>query len=92
MIGGRQGEGQPHDLTPQIRSCSGPFRLPSGGRFTERAVLKILHAPDLRGRLEAQGDFIVGSTPEALGEKLAQDIARATARSCAAATSPPIEL
>jgi tripartite-type tricarboxylate transporter receptor subunit TctC len=38
-------------------------------------IVKILNSPEVRDRLTAQGDFIIASTPQALREKLAQDVA-----------------
>lgn len=38
-------------------------------------IVKILHAPELRDRLVANGDLIVASTPEALRDQIAIDVA-----------------
>jgi tripartite-type tricarboxylate transporter receptor subunit TctC len=41
-----------------------------------REIVKVLQLPEVRERLMAQGDFVIGSTPEAFRDKIRDDIAK----------------
>ena len=41
-----------------------------------REIVAILKTPEVQDRLSAQGDFVIGSTPDELRKKMADDIAR----------------
>jgi tripartite-type tricarboxylate transporter receptor subunit TctC len=41
-----------------------------------REIVKVLQLPEVRDRLMAQGDFVIGSTPEAFRDKIRDDVAK----------------
>jgi len=41
-----------------------------------REIVKVLQLPEVRDRLAAQGDIVIGSTPEAFRDKIRDDVAK----------------
>ena len=41
-----------------------------------REIVKVLQLPEVRDRLSAQGDIVIGSTPEAFRDKIRDDVAK----------------